>query len=1113
MAETKRNRLARDPEWYKDAVIYELHVKSFFDGNDDGIGDFCGLISKLDYLAALGVTAIWLLPFYPSPLRDDGYDISDYYGINPDYGTIGQFKQLVQQAHARGLRIITELVINHTSDAHPWFQRSRQSPPGSTWRNFYVWSDTPQRYTQARIIFKDFEHSNWTWDPVAKAYFWHRFYSHQPDLNFDNPSVQREILRVLNFWFKMGVDGVRLDAVPYLYEREGTNCENLPETHEFLKSLRRHADLHKSDLMLLAEANQWPEEAAAYFGDGDECHMAFHFPVMPRLFMAIRMEDRYPIINILEQTPAIAESCQWAIFLRNHDELTLEMVTDEERDYMYRIYARDTRTRINLGIRRRLAPLLNNDRRTIELMNILLFSLPGTPVIYYGDEIGMGDNYYLGDRDGVRTPMQWSPDKNAGFSRASPHRLFLPIIADSEFHSTAVNVENQESNPASLLWWMRRAIAARKSYAAFGRGSLEFVPCDNHKMLTFVRRFGSETILVVANMSATSQAGHLQLADFAGTEPEEIFSGNHFPQITTEPYVLTMGPHEFYWFALLPAEVTIEAAAAENVPDLGDKVTLQSLVDETPSRGFENVLKQYVMRSRWFGGKGKRLRRVRIRSVAPLDAARMLVLEAQYADADNEFYFLPLSTTSGAGAEALERDYPQSIIARLGTGGVLYDAVYNPAFRDSLLTLITKHRRSKTHASLAAAPGGEFAAIAAGQLALPLPSRVLKVEQSNSAIVYGDKFFLKLYRRLQEGTNPDLEITRQLTEKTPFRNLPAFAGEISWQFLPRSEPVTLAMLQEFVPNQGDAWQYTIESVTRYFNLAGAQTAQKAAAPELAGGIFDTTVEHLPESLVEMVGPVYIETTRSLGQLTAQMHLALGSLTDSPDVQPEPFSRLYQRSVFHSMRGLVRRVMRELSGNITQMPAEVVPQAQLTLISEPQILARLQAITGIELEGMKIRIHGDYHLGQVLYTGKEFIVIDFEGEPARAIGERRLKRSPLNDVASMIRSFHYAAYGTGIVSGALRPENPETIEYWADLWYRTVAGVFLSTYLKTMGDSPLIPREPKQLQTLLDALLLEKAVYELGYELNNRPSWLLIPILGIRHILQDQSSAGNSSGSS
>src|SRR2546423_568362 len=517
-------KVAREPLWYKDAIIYEAHVRSFLDSNGDGIGDFAGLTEKLDYLRDLGVTAVWLLPFYPSPLKDDGYDIADYYSVNPIYGTLADFKNFLHEAHERDLRVITELVVNHTSDQHPWVQRSRRAKPGTAWRDFYVWSDTPDKYRDARIIFRDFEPSNWTWDSVAKAYFWHRFYSHQPDLNYDNPQVAREIMRVLDFWLDLGVDGLWFDVVLYLYERENTSCENLSETHDYLKTLRRHVDEKYGDRMLLAEANQWPEDAVSYFGSGsgDECHMAFHFPLMPRLFMAIRMEDRVPIIDIIEQTPSIPETSQWALFLRNHDELTLEMVTDEERDYMYRVYANDVKARINLGIRRRLAPLLGNDRKKIELLNLLLFSLPGTPVLYYGDEIGMGENIFLGDRNGVRTPMQWSSDKNAGFSRATPHALYLPVILDPEYHYETVNIEAQQRNPHSLLWWMKRAIHLRKRWRAFGQGTIEFLHPDNRKILAFVRSFDKEKILVVANLSRFPPPTQVNRAQFKEAGPADL---------------------------------------------------------------------------------------------------------------------------------------------------------------------------------------------------------------------------------------------------------------------------------------------------------------------------------------------------------------------------------------------------------------------------------------------------------------------------------------------------------------------------------------------------------------------------------------------------------------
>jgi len=535
--------------WYKDAVIYQLHVRAFHDSNGDGIGDFRGLTQKLDYIQEVGATVIWLLPFYPSPLKDDGYDIADYLSVHPSYGTLDDFKVFLEEAHTRGLRVITELVVNHTSDQHPWFQQSRSSPD-NPYRNWYVWSDTDDRYRNVRVIFVDTEMSNWAWDPISKSYYWHRFFSHQPDLNYDNPEVCEEVWKVMKFWLDMGVDGFRLDAVPYLVEREGTNCENLPETHVVLKALRKRLDEHFSNRMLLAEANQWPADLGPYFADGDEFHMAFHFPLMPRMFMAIKLEDRKPIIEILQRTPAIPDICQWGIFLRNHDEMTLEMVTDEERDYMYDEYAKDKIAKLNVGIRRRLAPLLENDRRRIELMNGMLLSLPGTPIVYYGDEIGMGDNIYLGDRNGVRTPMQWNGGWNAGFSTADPERLYSPLISNAVYGYQAINVLSQLRAEHSLLSWMRRIVKLRKSSSVFGRGTIEFLDPDNHRVLAYIRQWENNRILVVNNLSSSAQAAELDLGQLRGFIPIEMFGGNPFPRIGELPYLLTLGPYQFYWFRL-----------------------------------------------------------------------------------------------------------------------------------------------------------------------------------------------------------------------------------------------------------------------------------------------------------------------------------------------------------------------------------------------------------------------------------------------------------------------------------------------------------------------------------------------------------------------------------
>ena len=558
-----------DSLWYKDAIIYQIHVKSYRDSNRDGFGDLNGLVEKLDYIQSLGVNTLWLLPFYPSPLRDDGYDISEYKAINPTYGTLEDFQRLLDQSHRRGLKVITELVINHTSDQHPWFQRSRRAPKGSPERDWYVWTDDPTKYEGTRIIFTDTEQSNWTWDPVAEQFFWHRFFSHQPDLNFDNPDVRAAVIDAMSFWLDMGVDGLRLDAIPYLVERDGTNCENLPETHVVLKELRAAMDAKYDDRIFLAEANQWPADVRPYFGDGDECHMAFHFPLMPRMYMALRKEDHTPIVDIMRQTPEIPAECQWAIFLRNHDELTLEMVTDEERDYMYSEYAKDPRMRINVGIRRRLAPLLDNGRRQIELMNALLFSMPGTPIVYYGDEIGMGDNVYLGDRNGVRTPMQWNAYHNAGFSEADNAALYAPPVVDVPFGYTGVNVEAQERTSTSLLRWTRRTIQVRQKSRAFGRGTFEVLTPDNRRVLVFLRRYEGDVVLCVNNLSRFAQPVELDLSPFDGWTPVELYGDQAFPRIGELPYFLTLGPHNFYWFRLVPPADTRTAA-----PELSEAAPL-----------------------------------------------------------------------------------------------------------------------------------------------------------------------------------------------------------------------------------------------------------------------------------------------------------------------------------------------------------------------------------------------------------------------------------------------------------------------------------------------------------------------------------------------------------
>ncbi|MBE2284601.1 MAG: maltose alpha-D-glucosyltransferase [Prosthecobacter sp.] len=1080
-----------DPLWFKDAVIYQLHVRAYCDGDGDGIGDFPGLISKLDYLRQLGVTAIWLLPFYPSPLRDDGYDTADYMAVNPTYGTLADFQTLLDEAHRRDIRVITELVLNHTSDQHAWFQRARRAKPGSPERDFYVWSDTPDRYREARIIFKDFEQSNWAWDPVANAYYWHRFYSHQPDLNWENPEVEKAMFKTIDFWLGMGVDGLRLDAVPYLIERDGTNCENLPETHAILRRLRAHIDSKFPDRMLLAEANQWPEEAAAYFGkDGDECSMAFHFPVMPRLFMALQMEDRFPIIDILEQTPAIPANSQWAMFLRNHDELTLEMVTDEERDYMYRVYASDQRARINLGIRRRLAPLLRNSRRKIELLNVLLLSLTGTPIIYYGDEIGMGDNIYLGDRNGVRTPMQWSMDRNAGFSRASAQQLYFPVIIESEYHYEAVNVETQERNPSSLLWWTRRIVAMRQRFKAFGRGSMEFLPSDNPRVLAFVKEYENEKILVIANLSRFAQPLELDLSRWQGLRPVEVFSHNRFPVITAAPCFYTMGPHDYLWLTLEPEQEPLRIGTDFTPALVEGPPTWQKVLETLRSAQFvQHTLPECLRHCRWFGGKGHALRSVNLLDAIPLgmsaaggDAGRLAFLEASYYEVAPETYLLPLQITeSGQGSE--------SVIARFSAEngeGMLFDALDDENLRSALFEMIVGEKRLRGKTGELAGFCGEALKAIAPEITHPVPSRALRAEQSNSAIIYDSRFFLKIYRRPEAGPNPDVELLRFLSERQKFENVPGYCGRIDFH-APGCEPRTLALLVANVSNEGDAWTYTLDSLGRFFERVLSQQIDSTAAG--------------PERIDEIIGGVYPERARLLGERTAQMHLALAADHEDPRFAPEAFTGHYQRSLYQSMRAATRRMHQLLERRLPQLPETCLEETSALLGYEESILARLAHILDHKVVATRIRHHGDYHLGQVLNTGRDFNVIDFEGEPARPLSERCMKRSPLRDVAGMLRSFHYAAHTARSRLSAVRAEDVAHLETWAEIWVDQISRQFIDSYLRAAGTASFIPRDEGTLNMLLEVFMLEKAVYEVVYEINNRPDWLFIPIRGIRRILE------------
>jgi maltose alpha-D-glucosyltransferase / alpha-amylase len=1094
-----------DPaQWYRDAVIYEVHVRAFRDSNGDGVGDFRGLVEKLDYIADLGVTAIWLLPFYPSPLKDDGYDISSYNEIHPAYGSLADFRLFLREARRRGLRVITELVLNHTSDQHPWFQRARRSRPGSAARNFYVWSDTPDRYRGVRIIFKDFESSNWSWDPVAQQYFWHRFYSHQPDLNWDNPAVREAMHDVVDFWFEMGVDGMRLDAVPYLIEREGTSCENLPETYDALRELRAHIDARFQHRMLLAEANQWPEDAVAYIGDGDACHMAFHFPLMPRMFMALRQEDRFPIIDIMNQTPPIPEGAQWALFLRNHDELTLEMVTDEERDYMYRVYAEDPQARINLGIRHRLASLLGNNRRQIELMNGLLLSLPGTPVIYYGDEIGMGDNIYLGDRNGVRTPMQWSGDRNAGFSDANPQRLYLPVVIDPEYHPAAVNVEAQQANSHSMLWWMRRVVALRRRYRAFGRGSLEFLQPRNRKVIAYLRTLGEERILVVANLSRFAQYVELDLSAFKGATPVELFGGTEFPRIGDLPYLLTLSPHAFYWLALQPERVErFELASPQQVPTIQVAGGWSELLNSGRDR-LAAIMPGYLSGRRWFGARGRRITSVEVADAISVPvpdagskdtAGSIAFLNVEYDEGDPERYVVALSAFDpGAKGETRTAEHPAAI-ARLQTSEgdrVLIDALQDGRFASSLLDAVARRRRlsgerGKVH-------GWRTTAFRRLAVDGPPTPHVLATEQSNTSIAFDDRFVLKVFRRPQDGVNPDLEVGAFLTERTRFEHVPPVAGALEYVSEGRP-PVTVGILRGFVPNEGDAWTFTLDSLRDFLDAVVARSGELGPPPLAPAGPLDLVWEDPPPMAAPM--GTFLEAVRLLGERTAELHLALASRPDDPGFAPEPYGAMDRRALYQSMRNLTGQVFRQLRAS-----ADRVPVAVQVLDLEHAVLERFHRILEGPMTAVRIRTHGDFHLGQVLWTGKDFSIIDFEGEPAVPLGQRRIKRSPLRDVAGMLRSFHYAAYSR-LFSGEVGPDDPSVLEPWVLFWYRWVSAAYLAGYflMAGPGEPRILPERFEESGLLLETFLLEKAVYEIGYELDHRPEWVKLPVQGLVQLLE------------
>ncbi|KAA6129233.1 maltose alpha-D-glucosyltransferase [Cupriavidus cauae] len=1106
--------LNADPLWYKDAVIYQLHLKSFYDANGDGVGDFAGLLAKLDYLVSLGVDTIWLLPFYPSPRRDDGYDIADYRNVHPEYGTLAEVRRFIAAAHARGLRVITELVINHTSDQHPWFQRARHAKPGSAARNYYVWSDTDQAYSGTRIIFCDTEKSNWSWDPVAGAYFWHRFYSHQPDLNFDNPLVLRDVLSVMRFWLDMGIDGLRLDAVPYLVEREGTSNENLPETHAVIRQIRKHLDDHYQGRLLLAEANMWPEDAQQYFGGtpatgerpahGDECHMAFHFPLMPRMYMAIAREDRFPITDIIRQTPEIPPNCQWAIFLRNHDELTLEMVTSSERDYLWEVYASDRRARINLGIRRRLAPLMERDRRRIELMNSLLFSMPGTPVIYYGDEIGMGDNIHLGDRDGVRTPMQWSPDRNGGFSHADPERLVLPPLQGPLYGYEAVNVEAQSRDTHSLLNWMRRMLALRRQHRAFGRGSFRFLFPGNRKILAYLREYEGEHILCVANLSRAPQAVELDLSEFEGRVPVEMLGATPFPAIGQLTYLLTLPPYGFYWFVLSteaqPPSWHVDAP--QQMPELITLImqnTAQADLTEASRRILSNeVLPDYIARRRWFGAKSEKIQGVTIAYAVPFGAAApgeaMYLSEVEVAlQGRSECYQLPVSVlwdhdAPGASVPQLAHGLAMARVRRGSRVGLATDGFVVERFAREVVKALRAGTEIATPRGQIHFRGGP------GLAALALeddPIQWMSAEQSNSSLSFNNSAVLKLVRRVSGGIHPEGEMTRYLTEQG-YANAAALLGEVV-RTGADGTPHTLMLLQGYILNQGDGWNWTLDYIGRAID--------DALPMENENG--DDEFTEAMHGFAAMAA--------TLGRRLAELHAVLARPSEDEAFTPVPAGHAQVREWTDDAMAALDTALQLMSAGAGQPPQGAIGEryradVQAVLDSRERLPELVASLAAAAPGSLQTRIHGDLHLGQVLIAQNDTYIIDFEGEPGLPLAYRRRKTSPLRDVAGILRSFDYAAATVGTdrserTHSALPPAQAERREGLLERFRQTATDAFLGGY-REVADTALHPwASAAQLQPLLDLFLLERAAYEVKYEADNRVTWIDLPVHGLARLIR------------
>lgn len=1144
-------KFSQDPLWYKDAVIYQVHVKSYFDSNNDGVGDFPGLMDKLDYIADLGVNTIWLLPFYPSPRRDDGYDIAEYMAVHPDYGNMKDVKRFIAEAHKRNLRVVIELVINHTSDQHVWFQKARNAPAGSPERDFYVWSDTDTAYDGTRIIFTDTEKSNWTWDPVAGAYFWHRFFSHQPDLNFDNPKVIEAVLKVMSFWLDLGVDGLRLDAVPYLIEREGTSNENLQETHDVLKKIRAVVDEKYPGRMLLAEANMWPEDVQHYFGtvdengQGDECHMAFNFPLMPRMYLALAQEDRFPITDILRQTPDIPENCQWAIFLRNHDELTLEMVTDKERAYLYNFYATDMRARINLGIRRRLAPLLQRDRRRWELLNSFLLSMPGTPVIYYGDEIGMGDNIHLGDRDGVRTPMQWTPDRNGGFSRVDPARLVLPAIMDAQYGFEVVNVESQQGNPFSLLNWMRRMLTVRKKHQAFGRGSLKLIYPSNRKILAYLRSHTStdsdgnsvsETILCVANISSLAQAVELDLGEFAGRIPIEMLGGSVFPTIGQLPYMLTLSPYDFYWF-VLATETNMPAgyvAPQQSMPEYTTLVLSKNLEDisKSPTREVieQKILPTYLPRQRWYASKQETASNIRLALASRLPNATgttnlpVMLTEVEVTLASGkERYFMILGAISeDSDISALAQ---QLAVARIRLGrnvGILTDAFAQDSFVHDMVHALTHEKRLQTEDGEIVFSSSD--SMKAWDIKPDIEIRRLSGEQSNSSLIFGDLAVLKVIRHITPGINPEAEMSRHLSA-LGYRNSPEFLGDVT-RIDNNNVPNTLLIMQSFVHNQGNAWEWSLDRLDRALHLGSTLQVDEAGLQSPITG----TIE-------ELTGFASI-----LGRRLGELHAILALPSDNPDFAPVQAGsseiEYWQLRIGNQLSQVLDLLASKLEQNA--LNEHDTSLATTLLQQRAELINQVSVLTALGNEHVLTRIHGDFHLGQVLVLSGDVMIIDFEGEPARPVEQRREKDSPWRDVAGLLRSFAYAD------AFVRRNQTSEGLEIEANHRQRILglyadgsANAFLNAYqlaresagveqahddqahigqasadtslqntngyesAQTAETPPAGNLQPSALpeveQALLHLFMLEKVAYEVCYEAANRPDWISVPLEGLADI--------------